>query len=76
MPYFKGRGYRNNMRVDTVPALVAAFRGAAGFDWLGSKFDQRFKESPYAFHFPDGGASVGSLLCRKIVSRSHDGEQD
>jgi spermidine dehydrogenase len=73
--YFNGRGYRNNMRVDTVPALVAAFRGAAGFDGLGLNFDQSFKESSYAFHFPDGGASVARLLCKKVVPRSFDGEQ-
>ncbi len=76
LPYFNGRGYRNNMRVDTVPALVAAFRGAAGFDGLGLKFDRSFRESSYAFHFPDGGASVARLLCKKIVPRSFDGEQD
>ena len=74
--YFNGRGYRNNMRVDTVPALVAAFRGAAGFDALGLNFDRSFKESSYAFHFPDGGASVARLLCKKIVPRSFDGEQN
>ena len=76
MPYFNGRGYRNNMRVDTVPALVAAFRGAAGFGGLGLHFDQSFKEASYAFHFPDGGASVARLLCKKIVPRSFDGEQN
>jgi spermidine dehydrogenase len=74
--YFNGRGYRNNMRVDTVPALVAAFRGAAGFDGLGLNFDQSFKESSYAFHFPDGGASVARLLCKRVVPRSFDGEQN
>jgi len=76
LPYFNGRGYRNNMRVDTVPALVAAFRGAAGFDGLGLEFDRSFKESSYAFHFPDGGASVARLLCKKIVPRSFDGAQN
>jgi spermidine dehydrogenase len=76
MPYFNGRGYRNNMRVDTVPALVAAFRGAAGFDGLGLNLDRSFKESSYAFHFPDGGASVARLLCKKIVPRSFDGDQN
>jgi spermidine dehydrogenase len=76
MPYFNGRGYRNNMRVDTVPALVAAFRGATGFDGLGLNFDQSFREASYAFHFPDGGASVARLLCKKIVPRSFDGEQN
>jgi spermidine dehydrogenase len=76
LPYFNGRGYRNNMRVDTVPALVAAFRGAAGFDGLGLKLDRSFKESSYAFHFPDGGASVARLLCKRIVPRAFDGEQN
>jgi spermidine dehydrogenase len=76
LPYFHGRGYRNNMRVDTVPALVAAFRGAAGFDGLGLGFDRSFRESSYAFHFPDGGASVARLLCKKIVPRSFDGDQN
>lgn len=76
LPYFNGRGYRNNMRVDTVPALVAAFRGAAGFDGLGLKLDRSFKESSYAFHFPDGGASVARLLCKRIVPRAFDGDQN
>jgi hypothetical protein len=76
LPYFNGRGYRNNMRVDTVPALVAAFRGAAGFDGLGLDLDRSFKESSYAFHFPDGGASVARLLCKRIVPRAFDGEQN
>jgi len=76
LAYFSGRGYRNNMRVDTVPALVAAFRGAAGFDGLGLNLDRSFKESSYAFHFPDGGASVARLLCKKIVPRSFDGAQN
>ena len=76
LPYFNGRGYRNNMRVDTVPALVAAFRGAAGFDGLGLDLDRSFKESSYAFHFPDGGASVARLLCKKVLPRSFDGPQN
>jgi len=76
LPYFAGRGYRNNMRVDTVPALVAAFRGAAGFDGLGLAFDRSFRESSYAFHFPDGGASVARLLCKRIVPRAFDGPQN
>ena len=76
LPYFNGRGYRNNMRIDTVPALVAAFRGAAGFDGLGLNFDRSFREASYAFHFPDGGASVARLLCKRIVPRSFDGPQN
>jgi spermidine dehydrogenase len=76
IPYFAGRGYRNNMRVDTAPALVAAFRGAAGFDGLGLAFDHGFAENSYAFHHPDGAASVARLLCKKIVPRSFDGDQN
>ncbi len=76
IPYFAGRGYRNNMRVDTVPALVAGFRGTAGFDGLGLKLDHGFEENSYAFHHPDGAASVARLLCKKIVPRSFDGDQN
>jgi len=76
LPYFNGRGYRNNMRVDTAPALVAAFRGAAGFSGLALEFDRSFEESSYSFHFPDGGASVARLLCKKIVPGSFDGPQN
>lgn len=74
--FFAGRAYRNNMRVDTVPALVAAFRGAPGLGGLGLEFDQDFRESSYAFHHPDGGATVARLLCKKIVPRSFDGDQN
>lgn len=76
LPYFNGRAYRNNMRVDTVPAMVAAFRGAAGFDGLGLEFDRSFREASYAFHFPDGGASVARLLCKRIVPAAFEGPQD
>jgi hypothetical protein len=49
---------------------------AAGFDGLGLDLDRSFKESSYAFHFPDGGASVARLLCKRIVPRAFDGEQN
>src|SRR5262249_29689254 len=54
LPYFLGQGGRNNKRVDTTPALEAARRGSVGFNGLGLKLEEGFRESSYTFHFPDG----------------------
>src|SRR5579862_551004 len=70
IPFFLGAGGRNNKRVDTTPALEAAERGSAGFDGLGLKFEERFSEVAYRFHFPDGNASLARLLMARLIPAS------
>src|SRR5207244_6380756 len=62
MLFFRGQGGRNNKRVDTTPALEAARRGSVGFNGLGLKFEEGFRESSYTVHFPEGNASHARLL--------------
>jgi spermidine dehydrogenase len=75
IPFFIGNGGRNNKRVDTTPALEAAERGSAGFNGLGLKFQERFAENSYTFHFPDGNASVARLLAGKLIPQAVPGKQ-
>jgi spermidine dehydrogenase len=67
LAFFLGNGGRNNKRVDTTAALEAAERGSAGFNGLGLKFEERFNEGSYLFHFPDGNASIARLLLAKLI---------
>jgi spermidine dehydrogenase len=76
LPFFLGQGGRNNKRVDTTPALEAAERGSAGFDGLGLKFEQRFAESSYTFHFPDGNSSLARLLLNRLIPSAVAGKHD
>jgi len=76
LPYFLGQGGRNNKRVDTTPALEAAERGSVGFDGLGLTFEKRFPQGSYAFHFPDGNASIARLLVARLVPRAISGKHD
>jgi spermidine dehydrogenase len=65
--FFRGQGGRNNKRVDTTPALEAARRGSPGFNGLGLKFEEEFREASYTFHFPDGNASLARLLVNRLA---------
>jgi len=76
VPFFLGQGGRNNKRVDTTPALEAAERGSIGFDGLGLKFEERFSEGSYTFHFPDGNSSVARLLVSRLIPSAVPGKQD
>jgi spermidine dehydrogenase len=76
LPFFLGQGGRNNKRVDTTPALEAAERGSIGFDGLGLKFEQRFSEGSYTFHFPDGNSSIARLLVNRLVPSAVPGKHD
>jgi spermidine dehydrogenase len=75
LPFFIGSGGRNNKRVDTMPALEAAEHGSVGFDGLGLKFEQPFREGSYLFHFPDGNASLARLLVAKLIPSAVPGKQ-
>jgi spermidine dehydrogenase len=76
LPFFAGMGFRNNMRMDTAPALKAAQYGAPGFDGLGLEDELPFDEAGYNFHFPDGGATVARLLVSRLVPKAIPGPQD
>ncbi len=75
LPFFIGEGWRNNKRVDTLPALEAAEHGAIGFNGLGLKLPQEFNEGSFFFHFPDGNASIARLLVGKLVPAALPREQ-
>jgi spermidine dehydrogenase len=63
--YFAGQGYRNNMRVDTVPAWVAMRNHAPGF--AGMNIAEAIEAESDIFHFPDGNASIARLLVNRLV---------
>ena len=73
LPYFAGVGFRNNMRVDTCPAFVAARSGAPGFDGMKIAMGDLFESD--VFHFPDGNASIARLLVNKLVPGVFSGAQ-
>jgi len=75
LPFFLGQGGRNNKRVDTTPALEAAERGSVGFNGLGLKFEEAFRENSYTFHFPDGNASIARLLVNRLIPAALPGRQ-
>jgi spermidine dehydrogenase len=75
LPFFLGQGGRNNKRVDTTPALEAARRGSIGFNGLGLKFEEGFREASYTFHFPDGNASLARLLVNRLIAAAVPGSQ-
>jgi spermidine dehydrogenase len=64
--FFAGQGYRNNMRVDTCPAWVAArTHRAPGF--AGMEIAEAIEAESFNFHFPDGNASIARLLVNRLV---------
>jgi spermidine dehydrogenase len=66
VPYFVGQGYRNNKRVDTVPAYEAATaRRAAGFG--GMELPGQIAAEAQHFHWPDGNATIARLLVNRLV---------
>jgi spermidine dehydrogenase len=64
--------------IDAVSALACFYAGDdfgsisyPGFAGLG--IDEREKEEPYIFHFPDGNASIARLLVRSLIPASIPG---
>src|SRR6185436_12872651 len=76
LPFFAGMGFRNNMRMDTAPALKAAQYGAPGFAGLGLEEDLTYAEGSYTFHFPDGGATIARLLVNRLIPAAIPGRHD
>jgi spermidine dehydrogenase len=76
LPFFAGMGFRNNMRMDTAPALKAAQYQAPGFAGLGLEDELGFDEAGYTFHFPDGGATIARLLANRLVPQAFQGQHD
>ena len=76
LPFFLGQGGRNNKRVDTTPALEAAYGGRIGFDGLGLPEEESFRQGSFTFHFPDGNASIARLLVSRLVPKAIPGTHD
>ncbi len=76
LPFFAGMGFRNNMRMDTAPALKAAQYRAPGFAGLGLEDELGFDEAGYTFHFPDGGATIARLLVNRLAPHAIPGRLD
>lgn len=76
LAFFRGEGFRNNMRVDTCPAFVAWRLGAVGFAGMSIAAEPLVHADH--FHFPDGNASIARLLVNRLVPKSfgtvHDQE--
>lgn len=65
LPYFRGMIFRNSMRVDTVPAYLAALSGAPGFS--GMNIEKPIEAHSAVFTFPDGNATIARLLVNRLV---------
>ena len=74
LAFFRGQGFRNNMRVDTCPAFVAWRLGGAGFSGMNISAEPLL-HSDY-FHFPDGNASIARLLVNRLIANSFDAVHD
>ena len=75
LPYFFGQGFRNNKRVDTVPAYEAATqRGSAGF--AGMELPDQLRAHAQHFHWPDGNATLARLLVSRMVPGAFQGQHD
>ncbi len=75
MPFFAATSFRNNMRVDTCPAYIAARGNSPGFAGMHIAFEPTTRGGEYTFHFPDGNASVARLLVNRLVPQAWDGPQ-
>ena len=75
LPFFTGQGYRNNKRVDTLPAWEAALsKRAPGF--AGMTLPGQIHAEAQHFHWPDGNASVARLLVSALVPGVFPGKLD
>jgi len=74
LAYFRGQGFRNNMRVDTCPAFVAWRLGAVGFSGMSISAEPLVHSD--FFHFPDGNASIARLLVNRLVPQSFNAVLD
>ena len=68
LAFFRGMGFRNNMRVDTCPAFVAWRLGAPGFGGMNIAAEPLVHSE--IFHFPDGNATITRLLVNRLVPAS------
>jgi len=66
LPFFLGQYFRNNKRVDTLPAWEAALGGRSpGF--AGMTLPTQIHAEAQHFHWPDGNATVARLLVNRLV---------
>lgn len=75
LPWFAGMGFRNNMRVDTCPAYMAA-RGRSAPGFAGMVLPPQIAAEAEHFHFPDGNASIARLLVNRLVPGVFPGTLD
>lgn len=73
LPFFKGMAFRNNMRVDTCPAYIAAQRSPI---FSGMAVAEAPRRSSDFFRFPDGNASIARLLVSRLTPDVFDGPVD
>jgi spermidine dehydrogenase len=73
LAYFAGIAFRNNMRVDTCPAYVAAKSNAPGFSGMKIAMGDIFESD--VFHFPDGNASIARLLVNRLIPTAFGARQ-
>lgn len=66
LPYFAGQGFRNNKRVDTVPAWEVAMGGRSPV-FAGMALPGQITAEAQHFHWPDGNATVARLLVGRLV---------
>lgn len=75
LPFFLGQYFRNNKRVDTLPAWEAALGGhSPGF--AGMKLPEQITAEAQHFHWPDGNATVARLLVSRLVPGVFPGKLD
>ena len=75
VPFFLGQYFRNNKRVDTLPAWEAALGGRSpGF--AGMKLPEQITAEAQRFHWPDGNATVARLLVSRLVPGVFPGKLD
>jgi spermidine dehydrogenase len=75
LPFFLGQYFRNNKRVDTLPAWEAALGGRSpGF--AGMTLPEQITAEAQHFHWPDGNATVARLLVNRLIPGAFRGKLD
>lgn len=75
LPFFTGQGWRNNKRVDTVPAWEVALSGRSPI-FAGMALPGQIQAEAQHFHWPDGNAAVARLLVSALVPGVFKGHLD
>ena len=76
LPFFLGQYFRNNKRVDTLPAWEAALGGGRSPGFAGMQLPTQIHAEAQHFHWPDGNATVARLLVNRLVPGVFPGKLD